>query len=636
MMVSVGTEPGDEVWLSDLAEALLMASEHGPLGILVTRDSDGEPRVARMNGPARALLGGPEIGVDRPLSSYFAAPERDRLLGWLQERRAGSGEARLQMRAARADAGDPALQLSARALTGGAGSAVVVLLPTQDATAAALARSEARFRELIESAPEAIGVGLRRGIAYANRAMLELLGQTSVEPLRDTPFSDHIHEDDAERARASLRRVFGGKAWGRALELRVCRGDGRVMAVEFLGMRILWDQQPAALVIGREIEARRALQSQLIQADRFSSVGTLAAGVAHEINNPLSYVLLNLEFLAKELSRSETTPASRHRLLERLTEARHGAHRVRSIAEDLEAFSRREDPSTVGPVDLVRVARSAMRMVSHEVGKRGRLVDALIDVPRVLGDSSRLEQVLVNLLMNAAQALPEPPSPDAEVGVLTRVDGPWVVLEVTDTGAGIPSELLDRVFDPFFTTKPVGAGTGLGLPISHSIVTSFGGDIAVRSRPSAGTTFRVRLPIAETAPDDSRHDDSPPALGRLRVVIADDEPQVAHLLSRLLAPNHDVEVFTSGASALSRLLELDTVDVVLCDLLMPEVSGMDLFERLRRERPGLERRIVFMTGGAFTPRAAEFLRNTTNPTLAKPFGFSALQSALARVPPPGD
>ncbi len=623
----------DGVVLSAWAQALVDASALVGLGVVITREDD---TIRVVNRPARELLDCDEGVLGRSLWEWFPETDTPRLRQWRGERHEGRGVPRISA-TPRAEAAE-ALRLSVRPLQldGALGSAFV-LVRGRDKIVSALARSEARFRHLIEAAPEAIGVGRRHGIAYANRAMLDVLGYLEADELRNTHFSDYIHPDDVAMARESLQRVFDGGPWGPPLELRVRRPDERVIAVEFLGMRITWDAEPATLVIGRDLSERRTLQAQLIQADRFSAVGTLAAGVAHEINNPLSYVLLNLEYLVKELPRVGEDPKARERLLERLLEARHGAERVRAIAEDLEAFSHREEPSALGPVDVTKVVRHAMRMVSHEVQKYGALVDETVAVPRILGEAARLEQVLANLLVNAAQALPDEdgkPRAGARVTVRTSAEPPWVVVEVSDTGAGIPADLLDRVFDPFFTTKPVGVGTGLGLPICHSIVTSLGGDISVQSDTGRGSTFRVRLPEATEEPAEARVGKTVPptrATGRTRILVVDDEAQVATLLSRVLEQEHDVEVRTNAQSALQRLLDEPEVHIVLCDLLMPNMSGMDLYQQLTQLRPGLEKRMVFMTGGAFTPRAADFLRRVEAAQLMKPFDLDEVRRVVAEV-----
>ncbi|WP_224243084.1 sensor histidine kinase [Hyalangium gracile] len=243
----------------------------------------------------------------------------------------------------------------------------------------------------------------------------------------------------------------------------------------------------------------QTMQAQLIFTDRLASMGRLAAGVGHEINNPLAYVLSNLNYVHKELQRTQCTLSEEERqeLLVAMTEAKEGAERVRVIVQDLKTLSRPDDVGS-GRADLKLVLSAAVKIASHEIRRRARLVEELGELPPVLGNSSRLGQVFLNLLINAAQAIPEGHVEQNEIRIHGRLETPELVaVEIRDTGCGIPQENLDRIFDPFFTTKPVGEGTGLGLSLVHSIITALGGTITVKSQVGQGTTFRVHLPAAK-------------------------------------------------------------------------------------------------------------------------------------------
>jgi two-component system NtrC family sensor kinase len=243
----------------------------------------------------------------------------------------------------------------------------------------------------------------------------------------------------------------------------------------------------------------QAMQTQLVLNDRMASMGKVAAGVGHEINNPLAYVLSNLSFLYKELHRTGAAPSEedRQELLTAVSDAKEGAERVRDIVQDLKTLSRPDDASN-GRAELKTVVRAAVKIASHEIRRRARLVEELGELPPVAGSSSRLGQVFLNLLINAAHAIPEGQAEENEIRIAARQETPeFVLVEIHDTGCGIPRENLDRIFDPFFTTKPSGEGTGLGLSLVHSILTTLGGSISVESDVDRGTTFRVRLPTAK-------------------------------------------------------------------------------------------------------------------------------------------
>ncbi|MCE9670196.1 ATP-binding protein [Myxococcus stipitatus] len=252
--------------------------------------------------------------------------------------------------------------------------------------------------------------------------------------------------------------------------------------------------------VSLDITDRKAMQAQLVVSDRLAAVGTLAAGVAHEINNPLAFVLSNLSFLAVELKNvARELPEGRTSEMEEvLREAVDGAHRVRQIVRDLRTFSR-GDEDVATAVNLQAVLESAITMARGELKMRAQVVRDYRDVPPVEGSEGRFGQVFLNLLINAAHAIPEGRPEHNEVRVTLRPAGERVVVEVRDTGVGMTPEVRARIFDPFFTTKPVGVGTGLGLSICHGIVTGFGGEISVESEPGRGSTFRVSLPLGQGA-----------------------------------------------------------------------------------------------------------------------------------------
>jgi PAS domain S-box-containing protein len=490
----------------------------------------------------------------------------------------------------------------------------------------ALMDSELRFRRLIDAAPDGVLVLVDGRVVYANQAITRLRGCTHSRQLAQLQLGDLIAADDRDVADSAIAAVKLGEKLTSPLELRISQRGGRSLPVEALLVSTEWDAEKAILLIARDVSGRRQVQSQSIKTDRLAAVGTLAAGVAHEINNPLAYVLLNLQYLIREIPKLGTSDDRIGQLLERLREARHGAERVSAIVRDLRTFSRTDEES-VGSVELRRVLQSAIKVARSQLMDRGQIIEILDDVPAVRGNASRLEQVFLNLLINAIQALSSTSPASNSIRIRVSRSGEHVVVEISDTGVGIAPEHLDRVFDPFFTTKPVGLGTGLGLPICHSIITKMGGAISVSSEVGRGSTFEIRLPIdREVRVPTPRTPTPPPARvsERARVLVVDDELTVVSMLSRILTEEHIVEVATSAETALE-LLDRGDFDVVLCDLLMPNMSGVDLYEEVSRRYPGFQERIVFMTGGAFTPRAAQFLSRVNNPRIEKPFDMKSLR-----------
>jgi signal transduction histidine kinase len=382
----------------------------------------------------------------------------------------------------------------------------------------------------------------------------------------------------------------------------------------------------------RRLQAERERMAlQLAQKQRLESLGTLAAGVAHEINNPLTYVLANVDFAAGRvqalLGGREVKLAD---VAEALAEAREGVERVERIVRDLRSFARVGDDER-GPVDPRQVIESTLNVVRNEIRHRARLVKNLGAVPHVEANESRLGQVVLNLLINAVQALPEGRAEDHELGVSTATDGAGrAVIEVRDTGCGIPAEALARIFDPFFSTKPVGSGMGLGLALTHGIVTSLGGEIQVESTVGEGSTFRVILPPAPPGARPARSPTPSPAGAsqrRGRVLVVDDEPLVASSIARLLEGEHDVVTATRAEDALARA-HAERFDVILCDLMMPDLAGMDFYHALGARDPDAARRVVFITGGAFTPGARAFLERVQAPCVEKPFNADRLRALV--------
>ncbi|MBN2192624.1 MAG: response regulator [Polyangiaceae bacterium] len=498
----------------------------------------------------------------------------------------------------------------------------------------ALQQSDRRFRDLLEAAPDAIVIVQDGRLVYANHAALEIGGHQALEEALGTPFSARVHPDDLPNVAKRVEVVMTSARWNPPAEIRFLRTDGTPVPVEVVSMPTQWEGRPALLAIGRDLSRRREAWVESIHADRISAVGTLAAGIAHEINNPLAYVLLNLQYIVRELPKLARHPDQLERLRGRLDEARHGADRVRSIVRDLRDFSLPRQTEE-GPVDLVRVMESALKVATRYIEGSAAVVRDYLPAPHARGDAARLEQVFLNLITNAVQALP--PARRAQNRLHVRVapgEPGRVTAEVSDNGVGISPDLIDRVFDPFFTTKPVGVGTGLGLPICFSIVAALGGTISVESQPGRGTTFRVKLAAMSVEAVEEIPTPPPPvatSARRARVLVIDDDLPVAEVLQRLLADDFEVEVATSATQALALVRQGPDFDVLLCDLLMPGMSGVDLYGELERDRPGVEERVIFMTGGAFTPRSAEFLAKVRNDRLEKPLDLVELRRAVRRA-----
>lgn len=433
--------------------------------------------------------------------------------------------------------------------------------------------------------------------------------------------------------RTPLRRAIRGDVVSRA-EFFIRHddlSDGQWLSVNASPL-VIDGRRQGAVGVFRDVTAEKSAQEQLMISDRMASVGTLAAGVAHEINNPLAAVIANLHLALSSLDRvvkSVGGSSDLDELREDIGDAVSGADRIRNIVRDLKLFSRTDEENT-GPVDVQRVIESTLRMAWNEIRHRARLVKDYGRTDAVEASESRLGQVFLNLIVNAAQAIPEGQSEVNEIRVSTRQDpSRGVIIEIADTGSGIAPEVLPRLFTPFFTTKPVGVGTGLGLSICRQIVAGYNGSIEVAARPGGGSVFRVVLPPARVSVEPP-----PPAVGvvpahrRGRILVVDDEPMIAKVVQRILMGEHDVTALTSAQVALESLIAGDRFDVILCDLMMPQMTGMDLHAEISRVSPEQADRMIFVTGGAFTERARDFLSSTSNLCVDKPFDRALLRTTV--------
>jgi two-component system NtrC family sensor kinase len=390
--------------------------------------------------------------------------------------------------------------------------------------------AEASFRLIIESSPDLIVVHHDGIVLYANPKTRERLGWEDIATIVGQPLAAIVLPAHPRRARAPLGSAPSSlpplpltpssvpSERPAPVEQRWKRGDGSAVAVEVVHGQVRFDGQPATVLIARDLTERNQIAASMIEMDRMAAIGLLAAGVGHEINNPLAYVLANLEFVTSELEviTSELSPEAYDRLearivdlMQALADTNHGAQRVRAIVQDLRTFSRGDDEQMT-LVDVRQIIDSSMRMAAVQIRQRATIVKEYAeDVSPVLANESRLGQVFLNLVVNAAQAMPEGAPSQNKIEAIVREDGSFIHVEISDTGSGIPADVLPRIFDPFFTTKPVGQGTGLGLSICKRIVVQLGGQISVTSEVGVGTRFIVRIPRGRSTSERPTSDRQP-------------------------------------------------------------------------------------------------------------------------------
>jgi PAS domain S-box-containing protein len=503
-------------------------------------------------------------------------------------------------------------------------------------------------------------------LVYLNRHAERLLGIPTMEALGTRGFLRAAHADPegaaAFDAAVSRAREGGVSA---PYEARFVRRHGDEIMVRGNVYPLLTERGRVAAIEGvlADVSSEHAARTRLVQADRLSTLGTLAAGVAHEINNPAAFILLGLDLLDRTLAgpgvRMEPNVAAS--AVETLRELRESIRRIVDIARDLRLFA--SPPALDGVnrtvVDINRTVESALSLTRGQILERAQIERDLHDVPPVMMDDGRLGQVLVNLLVNAAQAIPKSYAAEHVVSVATRSDGATVEIEVRDTGVGIPEENMPRIWQPFFTTKSPDVGTGLGLSISREIVERAGGTIYAESpiaesavahpagvgvglsepelsntppRPKFGTRFVIALPAAgnrEPAPPRSAPNPgySPP---RVNVLIVEDEAPLARALAEEIGRLHEVSV-AGGAEEALIAMRSQRYDVVLCDLRMPTMSGEALYSKVLAQDDATAQGFIFMTGVGFGADIERFLRESARPVLEKPFPAQVALETIGRV-----
>ncbi len=390
------------------------------------------------------------------------------------------------------------------------------------------------------------------------------------------------------------------------------------------------------VVLVRDITDLRAMQRQLGFSEHMASVGAMASSVAHEVNSPLTTVITNLDHVAAELKRLDQTLG----LLEvtdamgALQEAKAGAQRVGRIVRDLQVFA----SPTSGErraCDINQIVDSAVNVTASQIRHRARIIRETGELRMLRADSSRIGQALINLLLNAAQAIEPGQTEQNSIRVVTRLREPWLEILIEDSGEGVAAEHLPRIFEPFFSTKQFDGCTGLGLSICRKIVDEHDGRLLIESTRGVGTKVLLQLPLAragtDTAPPPRPPIGSAPETAR--ILIIDDEPEVARAMGRALR-GHAVTLAHDGAAGLEQMRQ-QTFDLVICDLMMPQMTGMEVFQRVSSDLPEQLPRLVFMTGGAFSDAGYVFLTELTTGYLEKPFDQAGLrrfvESQLERV-----
>lgn len=424
-----------------------------------------------------------------------------------------------------------------------------------------------------------------------------------------------------------------------AATMKLRTRDGGEIPVEFsaMGVRLRGGSASGVALVLHDARTQPRIDSEVSMAERLSALGSFASGLAHEINNPLAASMVGLELAGRQVNRLQSSPAMLaggrvdeplERLQLSLGTIGDALRRIEALMKDLSLFAR---PGVERrPIDPAEVLSASIRLVESQLRHRARLVcDVEAGGPLVDANESQLARAFVSLLENAADSIPEGDAERNEIraSLHAGADG-FVTIEISDTGAGMTPDRMVRMYEPFYTTKAVGAGMGLGLAICHSVVTAHRGTISARSEPGRGTTFTVRLPTSTAG---ARVETAPSTVSprrRMRMLIVDDEPIIGTLLATAFGDAHDVTTAVSARDALEEIRRDARFDVVLTDLAMPQMDGIAFYETVQRENPDLASRFVFMSGGAFTPRAERFLESVPGRFMLKPLRLDELEKML--------
>jgi two-component system, NtrC family, sensor kinase len=478
-----------------------------------------------------------------------------------------------------------------------------------------LRKAEWRFRTLFRAAPDAVLTVLQSGrIREANDAVQELVGLQPVQ-LVGRMLEDLVLPEDRSHLADQVARVMGGEE--ARFEVRMWHGHS--VRIASLAARLLPEADPPQmLVVGRDMTADREMRARLAESERLASAGELLAGVAHEVNNPLS----TISAFAQLLEREELTVSQR----ESVEVIRSETIRASRVVRDLLTFARRSE-GEVGSICVNELTERTIRLRMHDLKSRGVVCESVLeaDLPYVTADARQIQQVLLNLLTNASQAMT--PTGGGALRVATRHEGDRVLLEVTDSGPGIPAEARAHIFEPFFTTKD--EGTGLGLSVSYGIIAAHGGTITIPKSTSEGTTFRVSLP----AYDPAGHSNggvatvlaTPSPLAGVRMLFVTSDSTMRGSVQAFARLRGFRVTSASDSAAALACVRSEAFDLAVCDLDAPGLRAPGFISSLRSEQPPLARKLLFLNA------SKEDEASYQGKLLAKPFELDLMEGAAAGV-----
>jgi PAS domain S-box-containing protein len=500
-----------------------------------------------------------------------------------------------------------------------------------------LALKEIQYQLLMDNATCGLFIYDNHGVILdINKQGATILG-ASKSAIIHRDFREFVIASEQEYATVQLEKLKIEKHIGPNIG-HISQPNGAIRDVEFSSTGIETQEGELYLCVLDDHTEKNKMYEQALLTFKMASVGTLAAGIIHEINNPLNWLLSNLQFIKDQIKALPTLDAKgcqlTHSLAELTDEAMEGAKIISTIVRSLKEFSHVDDNQLV-PVDIIETLNTAIHIVEHETKLTMKLKKEFCDdIPLLLLSNNKLQQVFINLIVNASQSFSNPENLQNTLIIKIVLEKDHLRIEFTDNGCGIAPENIPRLFTPFFTTKPVGIGTGLGLSICYTIIHDMGGDIRVESVVNTGSIFTIILPLNLKTVAGSEIKKYIIPASQLNILIVDDTPNALKTLHRLLMDEHNITDALGGREALTILQQRDKeFDLVITDINMSDVNGIDLYRFIKQKHPQLIHRIIFITGGVSSERVALFLADINIKHLDKPYTPEELNSAIATIYP---
>lgn len=500
-----------------------------------------------------------------------------------------------------------------------------------------LALKEQRYQLLMDNATCGLFIFDKNGVIQDINKQGAILFGRDQRAMIHHDFREYLPASEREYATLQMEKLSAEMRIG-PNSAHILHPSGAIRDVEYSSACVETQTDVLNLGVFDDITEKNNVLERSLLAEKMSMIGVLTLGIIHEINNPLVWLLSNLELMKEQLKTFPARDIKAQQLIVSFSkyanESIDGAQRIAHTIHDLKGFSH-EGGTKVFPVNIADALNAAIHILGHEIKQTMQIKQEFcVDMPLILLSTNRLQQVFMNLIVNAAQSFTNPENPKNLLIIKTILETNKFRIDFTDNGGGINPDNMNKLFTPFFTTKPVGVGVGLGLSISYSIIHEMGGEIDVKSVVNKGTTFSITLPLTVKALGEPAVKIKAKPKSQLQILIVDDIQNILNTFRRLLEEDQIVTLALGGREALSILEERgSSFDLIITDINMPDISGIDLYRYIKRNHPKLASQMIFITGSLSSKKINDFFGDKKNPCLEKPFTPEALNEAIASVCP---